>query len=227
MSQLPETPADRPALGRDDEPASAPAALEAGDIDFDAVLGEALAAVEKHTRKPEEHGEAAEPVDHSEVVHLRQALEDAHRESARLKAEFARAQEDLGSLRRLTQRQEADLPQQAVRRILVELLPAMDHLDTLCQYMLAKPDLASADRQALEMLDMEWRRAQQRLQLEPYDAVGQSFDGQRHEVIATLSDAAHPAGVVLRQAGRGYLWNSKLLRLAQVVINGHRSGASH
>lgn len=227
MSQLPETPADRLALEAAEAPVAGPAKLEAGEIDFDAVLGEALAAVEKHSRKPDEQAEAPEAVDHSELMQLRQALEDAHRESARLKAEFARAQDDLASLRRLTQRQEADLPQQAVRRVLVELLPALDHLDTLCQYMLAKPDLASADRQALEMLDMEWRRAQQRLQLEPYDAVGQSFDGQRHEVIATLSDPAHPAGVVLRQAGRGYLWNSKLLRMAQVVINGHRSGASH
>lgn len=209
--------------------------LPSADIDFAAALGEALAAVEKHAHRANEGtAEATEPTERAEpsglaepadATALRRELDEARRETARLKAELARAHDDLAALRRLAQRQEADLPQQAARRLVVELLPALDHLDTLCQYMLAKADLADADRQALEMLDTEWRRAQQRLQLEPYDAVGKAFDGQHHEVIATLSDASQPPGVVLRQAGRGYLWGGKLLRMAQVVINAPRAAA--
>lgn len=226
MSQFPDSPEDRPATAADEAP-PAPQ-LEPAEIDFDAALGEALAAVERHTRKPEEPGKPEEPsepiapADEAELAQLRRDLQEARREVARCKAELARAHDDLSSLRRLNQRQEADLPQQAVRRLLVDLLPALDHVDTLCRYMLAKPELPAGDRQALEMLDAEWQRAQQRLQLEPYDAVGQALDTQRHEVIASLSDATQPPGVVLRQAGRGYVWNGKLLRMAQVVVNAQR-----
>lgn len=220
MSSQQHPPEDGPAEAHPDE---ASPGLEVADIDFDAVLGEALAAVERHERRPDDHGDLPRGAA-AEATGLHQALDEARREVARLRGELARSQQDVASLRRLTQRQEAELPTQAVKRVLVDLLPALDHLDTLSQHLLNRAELAAADRQAVEMLDAEWRRAQQRLQLEAYDAVGEEFDAQRHEVIATLADPAQPAGTVLRQAGRGYLWNGKLLRLAQVVLNAGRAG---
>ena len=206
-------------------------------VDFDAALGEALAAVERLEHKSEA------PVVHSrdgdgghgrqEVGQLRRDLEEgrrdleeARRELAKTKAELGRAQGDLASLRRLTQRLEADLPNQTARRLLGDLLPALDHLHTLCHYLLQRGALSAADQQAVEMLDTEWKRALQRLQLEPYDAVGQPFDAQLHEVIATVADPSQPAGAVLRQAGRGYHLAGKLLRMASVVVNAVGPGRS-
>ena len=193
------------------------------EVDFDAALGEALAAVERIVHKPDG---AAIVSPEPENTGLRQELDEARRELARAKNELGRAQADLAVLRRLTQRQETDLPNQAVRRLLVDLLPALDHLDAVCQHLLQQDGLSGPDRQAVEMLDAEWKRGFQRIQLEPYDAVGKPFDSQHHEVIATLADNAQPAGVILRQAGRGYFWAGKLLRMASVVVNAAGSGRS-
>lgn len=198
-----------------------PGQAEGEVVDFDAALGEALAAVERLEHKP---GAAPSPIRDPESAMLRNDLEEARQDLAKTKAELGRAQVDLAALRRLTQRQEAELPNQAARRLLGDLLPALDHLDTLCQYLLQNNSLPGPDRQAVEMLDAEWKRALQRLQLEPYDAVGKPFDPQLHEVIATIADPSQPAGAVLRQAGRGYYLAGKLLRMASVVVNAGGSG---
>lgn len=190
-------------------------------VDFDAALVEALAAVERLEHKPDA---APALVRDAESAGLRQELQEVRRELAKARGELDRAQVDLAALRRLTQRLEADLPNQTARRLLGDLLPALDHLDTLCQYLLQHATLAGPDRQAVEMLDTEWKRALQRLQLEPYDAVGQPFDSQLHEVIATIADHSQPAGAVLRQAGRGYHLAGKLLRMASVVVNAAGNG---
>lgn len=199
------------------------AGFQAGgdSADLDAALVEALAAVERLEHKPDS---APLPVRDEESAGLRQELEEARRELAKTKSELGRAQVDVAALRRLTQRLETDLPNQTARRLLGDLLPALDHLDTLCQYLLQYATLTGADRQAVEMLDTEWKRALQRLQLEPYDAVGKPFDAQLHEVIATMVDPSQPAGAVLRQAGRGYYLAGKLLRMASVVVNAAANG---
>lgn len=190
-------------------------------VDFDAALVEALAAVERLEHKPDA---APALIRDAESAGLRQELQEVRRELAKAKGELDRAQVDLAALRRLAQRLEADLPNQTARRLLGDLLPALDHLDTLCQYLLQHATLTGPDRQAVEMLDTEWKRALQRLQLEPYDAVGQPFDSQLHEVIATMTDHSQPAGAVLRQAGRGYHLAGKLLRMASVVVNAAGQG---
>ena len=71
--------------------------------------------------------------------------------------------------------------------------------------------------QAVSMLRERWLRSLQAAGVQAFDAVGQPFDPMVHEVIAQEESAA-ATGTVLRQVGRGYLLDGKLVRSARVVV---------
>lgn len=55
--------------------------------------------------------------------------------------------------------------------------------------------------------------------LEPFDSLDQPFDPQRMRALGQRPAAADiPAGRVLEEAVRGYLWHQSLLREAQVIV---------
>jgi len=57
--------------------------------------------------------------------------------------------------------------------------------------------------------------------LEPFESVGQPFDPERMQALGQRPAAAgSPAGWVLEEAVRGYVWQQKLLREAQVLVAG-------
>ena len=55
-------------------------------------------------------------------------------------------------------------------------------------------------------------------ELEPIAAVGQSFDPEQMEVVEAVTDSGRPNGEVLDEVRRGYLWNGRVFRFAQVRV---------
>ncbi|MBI5607728.1 MAG: nucleotide exchange factor GrpE [Deltaproteobacteria bacterium] len=220
--------------------------LEPGDerpvpptTDWDSALSEALAAVEGR-RRDNDVVPASDPVQvpaldytmaeqvqlRAEVEELRAALQRSQQALARSQAETAQQSTQVATLRRILQRTETDLPQQAARRLIEGLLPAMDHLESLTTFLLSGEELSPQSRQAVEMLDSEWRRALTRLQVEPIEAVGLPFDANLHQMIAQQHVEGQPTGVVLRQVHRGYLMQGKLIRSAAVVVQAAKPTAN-
>jgi molecular chaperone GrpE len=54
--------------------------------------------------------------------------------------------------------------------------------------------------------------------LEPIAAVGQSFDPEKMEVVEAVAGSGRPNGEVLDEVRRGYLWNGRVFRFAQVRV---------
>ena len=52
----------------------------------------------------------------------------------------------------------------------------------------------------------------------PFESVGTAFDHDRHEAVAMAEHADCEPGIVVDELRRGYLWNSELLRPAQVRV---------
>lgn len=204
----------------------APVAVVADDgLDWDAALNDALSAVEKIGRGPDAVAEAPRAVPQAspellqQVEQLTQEVATLRDSLARSQTEFAQAHANVSALRRMLQRAENDLPAQSTRKVLEALLTPMDHLEALTAHLLQAEQLSSHGRQAVEMLDSEWKRAMARLQLEPFDALGLHYDPTRHELIARVSTPGEEDSVVVKQASRGYLLQGRLLRSASVVVN--------
>jgi molecular chaperone GrpE len=61
-------------------------------------------------------------------------------------------------------------------------------------------------------------RALARHGLEPILSVGRPFDPERMEVVEAVSGSGRPAGEVLQEVRRGYLYNGRVFRFAQVRV---------
>lgn len=61
-------------------------------------------------------------------------------------------------------------------------------------------------------------RALQQQGLEPIDAVGEPFDPERMEVVEAVVESGRPSGEVVAEVRRGYLWNDRVFRYAQVSV---------
>jgi len=84
---------------------------------------------------------------------------------------------------------------------------------------------ATEGRQLVDAVLTGYRMSLQRLEralqqhgLEAIACLGERFDPERMEVIEAVADSAHPAGEVIQEVRRGYLWNGRLFRYAQVRV---------
>jgi molecular chaperone GrpE len=87
------------------------------------------------------------------------------------------------------------------------------------------PELAQQVRQFLESVITGYTMSLQRVEralhqhgLEAIPAAGQPFDPERMEVVAAVADSGRPAGEVVEEVRRGYLWRGRVFRYAQVSV---------
>jgi len=80
-------------------------------------------------------------------------------------------------------------------------------------------------RQMLASLIMGYTMSLQRIEralrqhgLEPLPTYGESFDPEAMEVVEAVSDSGHAPGTVIEEVRRGYLWNGRVFRYAQVRV---------
>lgn len=176
---------------------------------------------------PAEESGAA-PATAEERFQLRQAqaeLERQERQLNQLRADlnanrqrYQRLSDRHADLQARHQRLELELPRRVTSQVLKSLLPALDAQEAVVSSLLEREDLQPDMRVGLEMLRQEWNRALQAVGVQAFDARGQRFDPVVHEAISEESGAGVDEGEVVRQAGRGYLLEGKLLRSAQVVV---------
>jgi len=61
-------------------------------------------------------------------------------------------------------------------------------------------------------------RALQQHGLQAIPAAGERFDPERMEVVEAVADSGRPSGEVVEEVRRGYLWNGRVFRYAQVRV---------
>ncbi len=167
-----------------------------------------------------------------QIASLNGQLADARRRAEQLEAQVTEVRGDLAANRRRfqrmadrhdevqarMQRQEQELPGRITQNVIEALLPVFDGLDAVVGSLLVGGHLDTDERTALEMLASEHNKALQNLGIQAFDAVGHAFDPAVHEAISKEARAEVAQGRVVRQVGRGYLLNGRLMRSAQVVI---------
>lgn len=131
---------------------------------------------------------------------------------------FIKVSDQLGDVQRRAERLEAELPAQTSRRLLLALLPALDAQHAVFEAMRSDESLAPAHAQAIAMAIAEWDRVLSGLGVSAYDALGHQFDPLVHEAISTQPANGAAVGNVVRQVGRGYLLEGRVLRTAKVVV---------
>ena len=70
----------------------------------------------------------------------------------------------------------------------------------------------------LRMSELRVERLMREVGLEPIDCVGRPFDPETMEAVEAVPGGEHPSGTVVEEFSRGYLWDRRVIRYAQVRV---------
>lgn len=157
---------------------------------------------------------------------LEEQLNAAKKEAAENYDRFVRSVADLENFRRRTVREKDELRQYAAGRVLEDLLPVLDNL----ALGLTAAKAPNADLKNLVggigMVQEQLKTALSNHGLKEVNPVGQKFDPNQHESIASQPSNDVPEGSVAQVVRVGYSLNGRLLRPASVVVSAGPSGGA-
>lgn len=150
---------------------------------------------------------------------LDQQLDEAKKAAAKSHDHYMRAMADLENFRRRTVREKDELRQFAAGRVLEDLLPVIDNLSL----GLGAAKAPNADLKNLvggiSMVLEQLKASLSGHGLKEINPVGQKFDPNQHESIASQPSEAVADGSVLQVVRIGYSLNGRLLRPASVMVS--------
>jgi molecular chaperone GrpE len=146
-------------------------------------------------------------------------LAAAKKEASENYERFMRTAADLENFRRRTIREKDELRQFAISRVLEDLIPVIDNL-VLGMNAAKAPN---ADLKTLlggiGMVQEQLKSALSNHGLKEINPIGQKFDPNQHESIASQPSAEVADGSVLQVVRVGYSLNGRVIRPASVVLS--------
>ena len=143
-------------------------------------------------------------------------LTAVRRERDELHDRLLRAAAEFDNYRKRTERERREWSDAAATEVVQDLLPAIDDLERALAATSATPDRALRDGVVLihrQLLDALRRRG-----VQPIDAIGQPFDPQWHESVASEPAGDRPDGEITDEIRRGYRIGDRLVRPAMVKV---------
>lgn len=182
-----------------------------GNGDLEAVMQEALEAVEKVSReskgRPESGDEPGEPLTRSEMAHLEEEIADLRDRSARTLADF-------DNYRKRVERERADERRYAAAEILGSFLIVVDNLERALTSDGPVEDLKAG-------VELIYRQIEDLLRssgVQRIKALGEEFDPQYHEAVSQHEEPGVTVPTVSEELQAGYTMQERLLRPAVVKV---------
>jgi len=157
----------------------------------------------------EEGTTGVELVEKTEVEDLKQALKEKEDQLLRTLAEFDNYRKRIG-------KESDDIGKAGKRELLLGLLTIADSFERAFQSEALKMDspvykgMVAIYKQLLQLLEQH--------QVLSFESVGHPFDPSLHEAVGTETSHRFQEGKVIKEVQKGYWWEGKVLRPAQVLV---------
>lgn len=168
-----------------------------------------MAEESKQEGQPTEAPPTPEAVD---VAQLERELADARKRGEELYARLQYLQADFENYRKRTEREMEIVVRDASEGLTSRLLPILDDLDAAAASVRGKAG------KGLAMLRENLLKALHEFGLEEIPAKGAAFDPYLHECVQQVNDPQAADGTVKDVVRKGYRFQMKVLRPAQVVV---------
>jgi molecular chaperone GrpE len=124
---------------------------------------------------------------------------------------------EFDNYRKRIERERRDATERAAEGVLGDVLPILDDLE---RALAADTDETSAEsyRRGVELIHKQILDLLTRRGVKPIETVGQTFDPNLHQAVATESVPGVPDGEIVEELRRGYLLGDRLLRAAMVKV---------
>ena len=184
-----------------------------GDADF-------LKAEPEETRE-EATDDLSSRSPEEQIASLSSDLEEMRQEAAQAREQAQRAYADLANYRKRTEEEQLALRQDANRRLIISLLPAIDELELAVNHLGNGGGNGEAADSWVEGVKLIHRKLHGLLEAEglsKIEAVGAQFDPLQHEAVGVVESAEHPSGYVVEAVRNGYRLRDRVIQAAQVVV---------
>ncbi len=133
------------------------------------------------------------------------------------KEQYTRLMAEFDNYRKRTTREKETLIRTANEQLILALLPTLDDVDRALKVAETSDNLDRL-REGIQLIHKKLNSALERQGVAAIPALGQPFDPDHHESIASLpvEDEAQK-GVVIDEVERGYRYHGKVIRFARVV----------
>jgi molecular chaperone GrpE len=149
---------------------------------------------------------------------LKRLLQKALEENEGLRDRLLRTVAELDNVLKRTEREKANLIQTANADLIKAILPILDDFDrSLKSYSKIDP---TGFRSGIELIYQKLDSALKSRGLIRLEAVGQTFDVDKHEAILQSKKEGVPPNRVIEEFEKGYLLNGSVLRHAKVMVSG-------
>lgn len=173
-----------------------------------------------------QNGQKSSPGD-DERMQMLLAERDDFRES------FRRQKRDFDNYRHRTEREREEMFKNLVGRLATEMLPVLDNLNRALDATHTSNNQAerSEIRELLEgivLVNQQLNEVLAGMGVQPIPAVGEPFDPNFHEAVASVETDEHPPRTVIQELLRGYKVDDKVIRASMVkVSSGTKSQVSY
>jgi molecular chaperone GrpE len=169
-----------------------------------------------------EKGQASEALEPSPdpLAHLQAELETSKTESNEWRDRFLRKAAEFENYRKRLEKEKADSMISAKGAVLLEFLPITDVCERALKSFNDKTNQFSLEqyREGVELLYRQMLDTFARIGVTPIETKGQKFDPHIHEALAREIRADLEENTITQEVRRGYMFQNKLLRPAQVNV---------
>ena len=154
----------------------------------------------------------ADKSEESKAAAEKKALED---EVARLKDKYLRLAAEYDNYRKRTANEKLSIYGDATAKAVTELLPVADSMQ------MALENLRNADPEVLkgvELISNQLAKSFEKLKVESYGEIGDSFDPNLHNAISKTESEELPENTISQVFQKGYKIGDKIIRHAMVQV---------
>lgn len=165
----------------------------------------------------EANGQASTKEDQEKIQRILDER-DEFRESLR------RQKRDFDNYRQRTERERKDMFKNMVGSLATQMLPVLDNLNRALDATMSSEEEADAPemREFLEgivLVNQQLNEVLAGMGVQPIPSVGESFDPNIHEAVASVETDEHPPRTVIQELLRGYKVDDKVIRASMVKVS--------
>ncbi len=149
---------------------------------------------------------------------LKTRLAEAEAIIAELNDRLLRSAAEMDNIRKRTEREIAQVIQNANERLIKDLLPIIDDFER-CLKLSPPVNEESGFRQGVQLVYDKMMSIIAGYGLEPIESMDQPFDVDMHDALLQVEKEMAPPGIVVGEHERGYALNGKVLRHAKVIVS--------
>jgi molecular chaperone GrpE len=151
-----------------------------------------------------------------------ESISDSDKKIAEYRDQMLRLKADFENTKKRLERDRIDAVRFANEKLLGEILAVLDGFDRAIQSLDEGHDVAKV-KQGLKLVQSDLHKVLDKNGVQAVKSVGEAFDPQLHEAVATVEAEGTDEGTVVDEVQKGYTLNGRLLRPSRVRITRNHS----